>query len=72
MNLSDLLNVELYNDSLRMFNQETLQALGNVLDEHVLENLYERHAKKSTLMKYWMTLHQQTLFRKRSREATRD
>ena len=44
MTLSDLQNVELYNDKLKMFNQawkETL-APGSGLDEHVQENLYER------------------------------
>ena len=45
MILSDFLNVELYSDSFKMFNQaweETFVALGTELDEHVLENLYER------------------------------
>ena len=35
MNLSDLLNVELYNDNLKMFNEaweETLLAVGDDLD----------------------------------------
>ena len=43
MNLSDLLNVELYNDNLKMFNEpweETLLSVGNELDDGVLENLY--------------------------------
>ena len=51
--------VEPYNDNVKMFNQaweETSQVLGNVLDEHVLENLYERQVKKSTLVKNAMTL----------------
>ena len=45
MNLSDMANVELYNDNLKMFNQaweETFSALGKSLDEHVLKNLFER------------------------------
>ena len=44
MNLSDLLNVELYNDNLKMFNEPwevTLLSVGNDLDVGVLENLYE-------------------------------
>ena len=38
MNLSELLTVELYNDSVKRFNQaweETLLALGDDLDEYV-------------------------------------
>ena len=53
MNFSDLLDVELHNDNLKMFNQaweEVLRSLGNDLDEHFLENLYARKVKKSTLM----------------------
>ena len=48
MNLSDMLNVELYNDNLKMFYQawwETLLALGKDLDEHILEKLYERQGE---------------------------
>ena len=66
--LSESLNVELYNDILKMFNQaweETLPALGNDLDEHVLENLFERQVKKSTLMKHAMTLHQRHIVLKK-------
>ena len=51
MNVSDLLNVELYNDNLKML------ALGNALDEGVLESLYERQVRKSTLMKNAFTLY---------------
>ena len=43
MNLSDLLCVELYNDNLKMFDEaweETLQALGNHMEENVLENFF--------------------------------
>ena len=68
MNLSDLLYVELYNDNLKMFNQaweDTLLAFGNDLDEHFLENLYERQEKRSTLMKNAMTLHQQDIVLKK-------
>ena len=57
MNLSDLLNVELCNDNLKMFHQgweETLLALGNALEEYVLENLYERQVLKSTRMEHAM------------------
>ena len=42
MNLSDLLDVELHNDNLKIFNQaweEPLLALGTDLDEGVLENM---------------------------------
>ena len=41
-----------------MFHQpweETLLALGNELDEHVLENMCERQVNNSTLMKHAMT-----------------
>ena len=58
MNSSGLLDVELSNDNLKICNQaweETLLAFGNDLDEHVLENLYERQGKKSTLMEHTMT-----------------
>ena len=76
MNLSDLLYVQLHNDTLKMFNQtweEALQALGYDLDEHVVEHLDERQVKKSTLMKHAMTLYQQdTVLKKRSREAAKD
>ena len=44
MDLNGLLNVELYNDNLDMFDralEETLSALGRDLDEGVLENLYQ-------------------------------
>ena len=64
MNLSDLLDVELYNDSLKMFNQaweETLLAFGHDLGEGVLKNLCERQVRKSTLMTHVMTLHQQDI-----------
>ena len=47
--LNDWLNVELYNDNLKMFNQSLegkLLALGNDMDEHVLENMHERQMKK--------------------------
>ena len=42
MNLSDLLEVELRNDNLKMFNQAwegTSSALGNDVNEHVLEKI---------------------------------
>ena len=42
MSLSDLLNVELHIDNLKMFNrtlEETLQCLGDDLDAHVLETM---------------------------------
>ena len=61
MNLNDMLNVELYNQNLNMFNQaweETLLALGNDLDENVLNNLYDRQVSKSTLMKNTSSLYQ--------------
>ena len=50
MNCGDLLCVALCNDNLRMFNQaweETLEALGNELNQHVLENSCERQVKKT-------------------------
>ena len=75
MNLNDLLNVELYNDNLKMFNlawEETLLAPGNDLDEHVLENLHEAQVRESTSRRtYWHYI-SKTLFWKGSREATRD
>ena len=61
MNLSDLLTVELYNGNLNMLNhawEETVWAPGNDLDEHVVENLYERQMKTCTLMKKAMTTNQ--------------
>ena len=64
MKLNDFLDAELCKDNLKMSNQaweETLLALGNDLDEHVLENLYERQVKKSTRMKHAMEFFQ-TLF----------
>ena len=70
MNLNDLLEVELYNDNLKMFSQaweEKSSALGNDLDEHVPENLYERQAKGSTLMTHAI----KTLFLNRSRKTTK-
>ena len=45
MNLRDLLNVKLYTDHLKMWNQvweETSVAVDNDLDESVLENLCEK------------------------------
>ena len=68
MNLSDLLDVELYNDSLKMFNQaweERLLSFGDDLGEGVLENLCERHVRKSAFMKHVMTLHQQDIVLKK-------
>ena len=47
MNLADLLNVELYNDNLKMFNQ--------TWDETLVENLYERQVRTSALMKHALT-----------------
>ena len=58
MNLSDWFTVEQYNDKFKMFNQiweDTLLAQDNDLDEHVLESLYERQVKKSTLLKSAMS-----------------
>ena len=58
MNLRDLRNVELHDDNFKMFNQvwdETLLAQDSDLDEHVLESVYERQVKKSTLMKNAMS-----------------
>ena len=71
MNLSDLLNVELCNDNLKMFNQvseETFLALGNDLDEHVLDNLHERQVRTSTLMKNAVTSYQQDMVLKKGAE----
>ena len=72
MNLIDLLDVELYNDNLKMFSQaweETFLALGSDSDEHVLENLCERQVKQSTLMKHAMTLCQQDTVSKKGAEV---
>ena len=52
MDWNDLFHVELHNDKLKMFNQsweETFLASGNDLDEHFLENCFQRHVVKSTL-----------------------
>ena len=45
-NSSALLNVELYNDNLKLFNQAWDETLFGDLDEHVLENLCERQVTK--------------------------
>ena len=45
MGLTDLLNIELYNDSLKQFNQAweaMLSSLDKGIDEEMLENSYER------------------------------
>ena len=45
MSVRDLLNVELYNDSLKTFNQtwrETLMAVGNAMDESLPDMLQRR------------------------------
>ena len=58
MNLSDLLSLEWYGETLKMFNQaweETSLAFGNDENEHLLVNLYERQVKKYTPMKHAMT-----------------
>ena len=52
-----------------MFHQaweETLPASGDDLDEHVLDNLYQRQVIESTLMKHAMTLHQQYIVLKKA------
>ena len=58
MILSDLLDVELYIDNVKMSNHETLPASGINFDEHSLEK-FEQQVDKSTLMKHAMTLHQE-------------
>ena len=64
-----------HDDNLKMCNQaqeETLLAFVNDLDEHVLQNLYERQVKKSTLMEHAMTLYQQyTVLKKEPRSYQR-
>ena len=75
MNSSDLLLVELYNDSVKIFNlleRKHFIALVSHLDEHVLENLCERQANKFTLMKNAMTLLHQDILVKKKQEATTD
>ena len=75
MNLSDLLLVELYNENVKIFNhawEETLLAQVSDLDEHFLENLYERQANTFTLMKNAMTLCRQDILAKKNQEATTD
>ena len=75
LNLSDLPNVELYSDNLKMFNQAregTLSAFGNDLDEHVRDNLHEQQVKKSTLMKHaWIFYQQDILLKKEPRNYQR-
>ena len=66
--LSDVLNVVLKNDNLKVFNHvrdESLLALRNDLDEHVVENLYERQVEKSALMQHANTLYQQDSVQKK-------
>ena len=61
ISLSDLVNVKLYTDNLKMFDQaweETLLSSGNDLDDIVLENLYERQVGKTALIKNALTLYQ--------------
>ena len=75
MNSSELLLVELYNDNVKIFNhasEETMLALVVDLDEHVLENLYERQANKFTLMKSAMTLFHQDVLVQKNQQATTD
>ena len=67
--MRDLLNVEFYNDNLKMLNQvweETVPAFRNDLDEHVLVNFYERQVTKSTLMMHAMTLYQEDIVLKKN------
>ena len=58
MNLSDSLDVELSQRQSQSLGRN-ITGIGNYLDEHVLENLYERQVTKSTPMKHAMTLCQQ-------------
>ena len=74
MNLSDLLEVELRNDNLKMLNQaweETSSAFGDDLDQHGPENLYEWQVKKSTLMTHAIKLNQQDIILKKGAEKLR-
>ena len=57
MNLADLLNVELYNDNLKMFNQ--------TWDETLVENLYERQVRTSALMNHALTEYQHDMVLKK-------
>ena len=73
VNWNALLDVELYNDNFKMFNQaweETLSAPGD-LDEGVLEKLYERQVRKSTPMKNALTLVQSDTVPKREPRKSR-
>ena len=64
-NLRDLRNVELHDDTFKMFNQvwdETLLVPDSDLDEFVLESVYERQVKKSTLMKNALSSYHKNFF----------
>ena len=76
MSLSDLLNVALYTDNLKIINQACeemyFQTIGNDLDEHVLENLYEMREKIYTHEERFDIKSTTHLLGKRIREATND
>ena len=51
--LTDLLNIELYNDNLKQFNQaweEMLLSLDRGVDEEMLPNVYEGQIRRSSIM----------------------
>ena len=53
--LTDLLNIELYNDNLKQFNhawEEMLLTLDRGVDEEMLPNLYEGQVKRSSIVKH--------------------
>ena len=73
-NLSDLLSVEVVQRQPQhvqsSLGRHTLD-LGNDLDEHVLQNLYERQVIKSELVNNALTFNHQNVILKRNREGTK-
>ena len=64
LEMNDLLDGELCKFYLKMFDQgweDTSSHLGYDLDEHVVENMYERQERKSTLMRNALTQFQQDI-----------
>ena len=71
--LTDLLNIELYNDSFKEFTQAWeemwLLSLDKGIDEEMLENLYEKQLRKSSLMKNGSSLSHSDIRARRDRNA---
>ena len=68
MSVTDLFNIEMRHDNLKVFNQpweETQLLLDKNVDEELLENLYERQLRKSSLMKNALSLYHSDILLKR-------